>query len=69
MISAMPSPKKSSTSESPRAKKPSEPCAECGSTTNTIAGERFLTVEAEWREQVLCQLCAAKYGPTQYRSP
>ena len=54
--------------EPPR-KQPSDPCAECGSTDSVIQGKRFLSVEDEWRDQVLCQSCAAKLGPARYRSP
>lgn len=59
-ISAMPSPKKPP-------KQPSDPCAECGSLEDVIQGERFLTVEAEWRPQPLCTACANRLRPEQFR--
>jgi len=45
-------------------------CAQCGNPvaeTDAVYGQRFLTVEAEWRSQTLCQSCAGKLPPDQYR--
>jgi len=45
-------------------------CASCGtmvSDTDAVYGQRFLTVENEWRLQTLCRSCASQLPADQYR--
>lgn len=45
-------------------------CAQCGTTvvdTDAIYGQRFLSVENEWRPQTLCRSCAQQLPADQYR--
>ena len=44
-----------------------DPCASCGATTDLVHGERFLSVENEWRIQTLCKTCIAQLPAGSYR--
>jgi len=45
-------------------------CANCGNAvpdSDAVYGQRFLSVENEWRPQTLCRPCAEKLPADQYR--
>jgi len=56
----------------PKAKKAVDTvvCAQCSnsiSDSDAIYGQRFLSVENEWRPMILCRSCAIRLPTDQYR--